>query len=317
MRHPPEPASLAPPGGGLVSDTGRPGATDVMAEGDRILTICNACRYCEGYCAVFPAMERRLTFAAGDLDYLANLCHNCGECYYACQYAPPHEFAVNVPQTLAQIRGTTWRRHAWPQAFAKLYDANALATSLLLVLALIVLMLALPGPLLVQPSNPGDFYAVMPHRTMVTVFSIAALYVIVALAIGYRSFCRDIGEPLREMANPAAGMEALRDGASLRYLHGGGAGCRHPDEASASARRIFHHLTFYGFMLCFAATVGEAEERANWAIASSYSTSVITVSQPPQYQARCRTPSSFPQAGSVRWPISWPPRMISRPVNGS
>jgi citrate/tricarballylate utilization protein len=230
--------------------------TDVMAEGDRILTICNACRYCEGYCAVFPAMERRLTFAAGDLDYLANLCHNCGECYYACQYAPPHEFAVNVPQTLAQIRGTTWRRHAWPQAFAKLYDANGLATSLLLVLSLIVLMLAVrSGAAFYAPASPGDFYAVMSHGTMAAIFSIAALYVVVALVIGYRSFCRDVGEPLREMANPAARTEALRDVFSLRYLHGGGAGCRHPDEASATARRVFHHFTFYGFLLCFAATV--------------------------------------------------------------
>src|SRR6266700_1086223 len=59
------------------------------SEGERILRICNACRYCEGYCAVFPAMERRQTFAEGDLNYLANLCHNCSECYYACQYAPP------------------------------------------------------------------------------------------------------------------------------------------------------------------------------------------------------------------------------------
>ena len=29
------------------------------------MTICNACRYCEGYCAVFPAMEKRLTFSDG------------------------------------------------------------------------------------------------------------------------------------------------------------------------------------------------------------------------------------------------------------
>ena len=45
-----------------------------------------------------------LTFARVDLAYLANLCHNCGECLYACQYAPPHEFNINVPQTLAQLR---------------------------------------------------------------------------------------------------------------------------------------------------------------------------------------------------------------------
>ena len=68
------------------------------------MTVCNACRYCEQFCPVFPAMEQRLTFAKADLAYLANLCHNCGECLYACQYAPPHEFGINVPRTLAEIR---------------------------------------------------------------------------------------------------------------------------------------------------------------------------------------------------------------------
>ena len=71
------------------------------AEVSRIMQICNACRYCEGFCAVFPAMERRRLFAEGDVSYLANLCHNCGACYHACQYAPPHEFGVNVPVAMA------------------------------------------------------------------------------------------------------------------------------------------------------------------------------------------------------------------------
>src|SRR5437868_3654240 len=88
-----------------------------MAEGERLMVICNACRYCEGYCAVFPAMERRLNFTEADLNYLANLCHNCAECYYACQYAPPHEFAVNVPKTLAEIRERSYRQYAWPHFF--------------------------------------------------------------------------------------------------------------------------------------------------------------------------------------------------------
>ena len=66
----------------------------------RVMQICNACRYCEGFCAVFPAMTRRRQFDEGDVGYLANLCHNCGACYHACQYAPPHEFGVNVPQAL-------------------------------------------------------------------------------------------------------------------------------------------------------------------------------------------------------------------------
>ena len=70
----------------------------------RQMQICNACRYCEGFCAVFPAMTRRLEFAKADVHYLANLCHSCGACLHACQYAPPHEFAVNVPQAMAKVR---------------------------------------------------------------------------------------------------------------------------------------------------------------------------------------------------------------------
>src|SRR5207249_1038035 len=88
---------------------------DIVAEGERLMTICNSCRYCEGFCDVFPAMERRLEFSEADINYLANLCHNCAECYYACQYAPPHEFAVNVPQMFAQIRAQSYRKYAWPR----------------------------------------------------------------------------------------------------------------------------------------------------------------------------------------------------------
>ena len=37
------------------------------------LEVCNACRYCEGYCAVFPALEKRRRFTPGDVVYLAKL----------------------------------------------------------------------------------------------------------------------------------------------------------------------------------------------------------------------------------------------------
>ena len=53
------------------------------AEVSRQMQICNACRYCEGFCAVFPAMTRRLEFGQADIHYLANLCHNCGACLHA------------------------------------------------------------------------------------------------------------------------------------------------------------------------------------------------------------------------------------------
>ena len=40
-------------------------ATEALKEADRLMTVCNSCRYCEGLCAVFPAMEMRRSFADG------------------------------------------------------------------------------------------------------------------------------------------------------------------------------------------------------------------------------------------------------------
>ena len=58
-----------------------PGLQAAVDEARRQIEICNACRYCEGFCAVFPAMTRDKSFAAPQLLHLANLCHNCRGCY--------------------------------------------------------------------------------------------------------------------------------------------------------------------------------------------------------------------------------------------
>lgn len=212
---------------------------DPLAEGRRILTICNACRYCEGYCAVFPAMESR-QFNAPDLHYLANLCHNCAECYYACQYAPPHEFAVNVPQVLAQIRLDSYRHYARPRS---LFSESGR-------LALAVLTLSLLVMFLVAGTNAGTFYQVIPHSAMVGMFGAAALLILGALVGGVM---RQVSElPIR------LSWSALKQGArsvlTLEYLSSGGVGCTYPDAHHSQARRWFHHCAFYGFGLCFAST---------------------------------------------------------------
>ena len=139
-----------------------------LTEGDRLLTICNACRYCEGYCAVFPAMERRTGFTEADVRYLANLCHNCAECYYACQYAPPHEFSVNLPKTLAEIRLESYQRYTWPAPFAAAFRRNGLIVSLVVMLSLAAAMFATVW--IPRPRRAGDFYAVVPHEAMVAMF---------------------------------------------------------------------------------------------------------------------------------------------------
>ncbi|MDB5882063.1 MAG: tcuB [Ramlibacter sp.] len=52
-----------------------------------------------------------------------------------------------------------------------------------------------------------------------------------------------------------AAAQAAHDALTLKYLDGGhGDGCNESSDAFTLARRRFHHATFYGFMLCFAAT---------------------------------------------------------------
>jgi citrate/tricarballylate utilization protein len=234
-------------------------ASAAVKEADRIMQICNACRYCEGYCAVFPAMARRLTFNEADLNYLANLCHNCGACYYACQYAPPHEFAVNVPQTFAEVRVETYRRYAWPQVLGVMFKRNGLATSFVTAATLSAFLfglMALQRPEIVNAvhTGPGAFYRVIPHETMVTIFGAVALYVVLAFVMGFRAFWLETGEKMQDFATPTPLWRAVSDVLTLKYLDGGGEGCTYPDDKPSFSRRAFHHCTFYGFLLCFAAT---------------------------------------------------------------
>jgi citrate/tricarballylate utilization protein len=235
-------------------------ATDLIAEAERQMTICNACRYCEGHCAVFPAMELRLAFSAADLNYLANLCHDCGACYHHCQYAPPHEFAVNVPRTFAKLRAQTYRDCCWPAFLAALLERNGLAVSLITATCLVLFLLGAfvlvePAVLFGTHSGEGAFYAVIPHRAMITIFGLVALYVILACAMGFRRFRQNTDTSMADGAGAPPVWQALRDALRLKYLDGGaGDGCTYPNERPSHARRSFHHLTFYGFLLCFAST---------------------------------------------------------------
>jgi citrate/tricarballylate utilization protein len=224
------------------------------AEVGRQMQICNACRYCEGFCAVFPAMTRRLDFGKADIHYLANLCHNCGACLHACQYAPPHEFSVNVPQAMATVRGQTYSDYAWPPALGKLYKRNGLALALASAvgLALFLVLLLLAKGSLVTPPLAGNFYAVFPHNTLVAMFGAVFAFAVVALAVGVTRFWRDVSPGY---ATSGAAVEAAGRALSLQYLDGGhGQGCNEANDAFTLWRRRFHHATFYGFMLCFAAT---------------------------------------------------------------
>ena len=233
--------------------------TQVLNEADRLMTVCNSCRYCEGLCAVFPAMEMRSAFSDGDLNYFANLCHACGACYTDCQFSPPHEFDVNVPKTLAAARAESWATYAWPRAFSGLFVRNGLAIGLIAAVSVAAFIFGFAAltdrqVLVGVHTGPGAFYALMPHNAMAALFGAAFLYAIIALAMGLRAFWRDIGEPAGTLVDPPSLWQAMKDAGQLRYLDGGGVGCFNEDERPTDHRRVYHHLTFYGFLLCFAST---------------------------------------------------------------
>lgn len=232
---------------------------DLLREGEHVMTVCNACRYCEQYCPVFPAMENRLTFAKGDLMYLANLCHNCGECLYACQYAPPHEFGIDVPRTLAKIRGRSYEEYCWPRGLGVAFRHQGILTSVGLAVGLTAMMFGgalLRGATLLSPPNHGaNFYAVVPHDVMVGLFTAVSLFVVIALVVGARRFWRETDRQ-KAQATPSASIAvALRDALTLKHLHGSGIDCTSAQDDRTPWRRWFHHCTMYGFMLCFASTV--------------------------------------------------------------
>jgi citrate/tricarballylate utilization protein len=235
------------------------GKSDHLQEAKRLMTICNACRYCEGFCAVFPAMMRRTCVGAGDLTYLANLCHGCNGCYYACQYAPPHEFDVNVPETFGTVRARSYAGLAWPGPLARLFERNGVVVSLAVALSLALVIgltfgLQNGDVIFGNHSGEGAFYRVIPYEAMVWPFGLVFLFSIIAMIVsGVRYWRATASQSGVSLSLPAI-LGGVWDVLTLKNLGGGGGGCNYPDEHFSYSRRWFHHFTFYGVMLCFAAT---------------------------------------------------------------
>ena len=225
-----------------------------VSEVHRVLQICNACRYCEGFCATFASMTRRLDFTPKDIHFMANLCHNCGACLHACQYAPPNEFGVNIPQAMAKVRLETYTNFAWPRPLGVLYEKNGLALTMAVSVGIGLFFLALlqVNQGLLNTNTDGNFYAIFPHNALALVFGIVFLGAIFAMVISSIKFWQTIAS---DPATLLAGSDALHDALTLKNLGGGHqAGCNEADDAFSLLRKRFHHLTFYGFMLCFAST---------------------------------------------------------------
>ena len=224
--------------------------TDLLQEARRQADICNACRYCEGFCSVFPALQSHRAFLDGDLTQLANLCHNCRGCYYACQYTEPHEFGLNLPKILAEVRQESWADYAFPVGPARLFQRNGIAIALATALGFALLFWA--GRAFGSAGGAG-FYAIMSHTIMVTIFLPAFVFPLLSLAVSLRRYWRATGGGTVSASDLVG---AFGSAARMKNLAGGhGDGCNFEDEDRFTHSRLLaHHAVMYGFLLCFAST---------------------------------------------------------------
>ncbi len=229
-----------------------------IEEAARQVNICNACRYCEGYCAVFPAITSARSFSEADITQLANLCHNCRGCFYACQYAPPHEFAVNLPKALAEVRQDSWEDFAFPRALGRQFHRSGAAIALLAFMAFAALFALARFVGGVGDAQGEGFYRLMSHTVMVSIFAPAFILPMLAVGVGLVRYWRATRPESggSRWLHPRALALAYQDAMTMKNLGGGhDEGCNFEDEDRFSnLRRWLHQAAAFGFILCFFST---------------------------------------------------------------
>jgi citrate/tricarballylate utilization protein len=172
-------------------------------------------------------------------------------------YAPPHEFGVNIPKALAEVRERTYAEYALPRVVSDLAKRNAWLFILVTLLSAAVYGLFTGVEGLLEPHRgPGAFYAVVPYMAMMLPALLLSFYATGVLLAGAFAFARDMPGRAGDFLQWRALREAGSDALGLRYLRGGAAGgCTYPTERTSNARFVLHMLVFYGFLVAFAATV--------------------------------------------------------------
>lgn len=237
----------------------------LLAEANRQFSVCNACRYCEGICSVFPAMEMRTAFTSGDVSYLSTLCHDCRSCVEVCPFSEPHAFAIDIPSLMSAARSETFAEYARPAALWRLLARPrpllAVAAITLILFLAIVSLTGGPAQLVHRHTGSGSFYSVVPFLWLVVPGAVLGVLAMTALAASAYAFASETEGGARRLLRPVAHARAVADVLRLTNLRGGGGGCPYPEDTASSYRRRAHHLVFYGFLAMFASTTSAAFEQ--------------------------------------------------------
>ena len=232
---------------------------DPIAHGEHVMTVCNACRYCEQFCPVFPAMESRLTFADG------------GSRVSRQPVPQLRRVSLRLP-----VRAAARVRHQRAEDAGG--DSRAFVRGVLLAVVPVErLQASQPAdrPRSRRRTDRGDVRrrsdrqrrrvpaASWPPATSTASFrttswSRSSEAWVCSSSLRSGSALPGSGATCgaaRRTARPLPISPARsRDVLTLRHLHGGGVDCTSAEEQRAPLRRWFHHCTFYGFLLCFAST---------------------------------------------------------------
>lgn len=174
-------------------------------------------------------------------------------------FTPPHEFAINFPQLMSEVRIESYKHWSWPAAFGKSFTSRSAGVVIGLIaiaITLVVAFLTIPRKRIFGSHiGPGAFYQVVPYATMVVPAIILFAYGILIWLQGTVRFWNEGDSPLlKKPATARAVIRAIKDALALRYLGGGGPGCSYPEEKPSSVRRVFHSFVFWGFLLDFVST---------------------------------------------------------------
>ena len=232
-----------------------------IAHGEHVMTVCNACRYCEQFCPVFPAMEKRLTFAQGGSRAISPTCATTAA-------------SVSTP---ASTRRRTSSASTCRDARG---DPRAFVRGLLLA--------AVPGERL-QASQPADrprsrrrsdrcdgspppdcerWSVPAARRPAATstpscrttswsaLFGGVFVFVVAAIGIGVVRFWRDIRSSEAHSPTAADVARALGDVLTLRHLHGSGADCTSAEEQRAPLAALVPSLHVLRIPAVFRVDVG-------------------------------------------------------------
>jgi len=166
-------------------------------------------------------------------------------------YSPPHEFAVNLPQIMSEVRLESYKAWSWPSFLAGSFrdigkDIILASLSIGLIIAL-ALTPVVPVRLFAVHLGPGSFYAVVPFLAMLLPALGLTLYGSAVWMIGGVRFWKDTEGEL-----PPIGFRVLAQTAAdilnLTWLRGGGRGCYYPKAHASQTRRLYHSLVYYGFL---------------------------------------------------------------------